>query len=269
MAAKNASLGPADTESGRGLVKSAERTARIMETLAESADGLSLSGLQERTGYPRSSLYALLRTLTTLKWIETSDGEQTYGIGPRALLAGTAYLDRDPALPFAVQQLESLRAETGYTVHYARLDAPNVIYLASREVTEPKRLVSRVGRQLPAHATSLGKALLAERTSTEVDAILPEDGLRQLTEHTVATRAALHDELEAGRTRGWSIEREQNTAGLCCVAACVGYRIPATDAISCSMPLSRTSDRELARVTEALRRHADELAGTLRRKGIR
>lgn len=52
VAAKNASLGPADTESGRGLVKSAERTARIMETLAESADGLSLSGLQERTGYP-------------------------------------------------------------------------------------------------------------------------------------------------------------------------------------------------------------------------
>ncbi|MGY0491542.1 IclR family transcriptional regulator [Streptomyces sp. WG-D5] len=269
MAANKASLGPADSESGRGLVKSAERTARIMETLAESADGLSLSGLQERTGYPRSSLYALLRTLTTLKWIETSDGEQTYGIGPRALLAGTAYLDRDPALPLAVQQLESLRAETGYTVHYARLDAPNVIYLASREVTEPKRLVSRVGRQLPAHATSLGKALLAERTRAEVDAILPDERLRQLTEATVATRTALHAELEESRVRGWSIEREQNTAGLCCVAACVGYRIPATDAISCSMPLSRATEKELTRVAETLHRHAGELAATLRREGIR
>ncbi len=261
--------GVPEPKSGRGPVKSAERTARIMEALAESADALSLSQLQERTGYPRSSLYALLRTLTSLKWIETADGEQTYGVGPRALLAGTAYLDHDPALPFAVQQLESLRAATGYTAHYARLDAPHIIYLATRDVTEPKRLVSRVGRQLPAHATALGKSLLAERTPEEVNAILPDELLTPLTEHTVATRSALHVELETSQARGWALEREQNTPGLCCVATSVGYRIPATDAISCSMPASRASDREVAHVAETMLQHANELAQTLRRKGIR
>ena len=44
-------------------VKSAERTVKILETLAASPGRLTLSQLQERTGYPRSSLHALVRTL--------------------------------------------------------------------------------------------------------------------------------------------------------------------------------------------------------------
>ncbi|MER5479601.1 IclR family transcriptional regulator [Streptomyces sp. NPDC002734] len=259
-----------EEESGRGPVKSAERTVRIMEALASSPERLTLGRLRELTGYPRSSLYALLRTLAGMKWIESEDGGESaaYGIGPRALLCGTAYLDRDPALPHAVRQIERLRADVGYTTHYARLDEARVIYLATREATDSRRLTSRVGRQLPAHATALGKALMAELTAREVDALLPEP-LEALTPHTVTRRPELADELDGVRARGWSLENEQNTPGLCCVAAAVPYRIPATDAISCSIPLDHASDQEIARVSEAVLHHRSELAGTLRREGIR
>jgi IclR family transcriptional regulator, acetate operon repressor len=257
-------------DQGRGLVKSAERTVRIMEVLAGSADRMTLGQLQQTTGYPRSSLHALLRTLASLKWIEASDeGELAFGIGPHALLCGTAYLDRDPALPHGIQQIERLREEVGYTAHYARMDGCNVIYLATREITDVRRVASRVGRQLPAHATSLGKALLAELTPGELDRLLPDGPPAALTEHTVGSRADLDRELERIRERGWSLEREQNTLGTCCVASSVSYRIPATDAISCSIPLGRGSDEEIARVGEAVRRHTDELAQTLRRHGVR
>ncbi len=257
-------------DQGRGLVKSAERTVRIMEALAGSADRMTLGRLQEATGYPRSSLHALLRTLAALKWIEaTEEGELAFGIGPHALLCGTAYLDRDPALPHGTAQIERLRAEVGYTTHYARRDGSNVIYLATREVTDLRRVASRVGRQLPAHATSLGKALLAELTPHELEGVLPAGRLTRLTEHTVTTRADLARELEETRTRGWSLEREQNTLGICCVASPVAYRIPATDAISCSIPLGEVDEAEIARVGEAVRRHTDELAQILRRNGVR
>ncbi|MFE2074077.1 IclR family transcriptional regulator [Streptomyces misionensis] len=261
----------AETGDGaRGPVKSAERTVQIMEVLSASPERLTLGQLQERTGYPRSSLYALLRTLVGLKWIEVEEGGEAagFGIGPRALLCGTAYLDRDPALPYAVRQIEQLRADVGYTTHYARLDGSNVIYLATREATDSRRLTSRVGRQLPAHATALGKALLAELTAREVDGLLPER-LDALTPHTVTRRPELREELERTRTRGWALESEQNTPGLCCVAAPVPYRIPATDAISCSIPLDHATDQEVERVAEAVSRHAAALAQTLRRDGIR
>jgi IclR family acetate operon transcriptional repressor len=200
--AKNEAAEQAAADGGRGLVKSAERAVLIMEVLAESGDRLTLGQLQERTGYPRSSLHALLRTLTALKWIESAEGDTAFGVGPHALLCGTAYLDRDPALPFAVRQLELLRSEVGFTTHYARLDADHVIYLATREATDSRRLASRVGRQLPAYATALGKALLAELTPAEVDRLLPAGSLPALTEHTVTRRAALHAELEETRRRG-------------------------------------------------------------------
>src|SRR3954447_14287623 len=82
-------------------VKSAERTVKILETLAASPTRLTLSELQDRMGYPRSSLHALVRTLRELNWVEADDSGSAFGVGPNALLSGTAYLDRDPALRHA------------------------------------------------------------------------------------------------------------------------------------------------------------------------
>src|SRR5882672_3864921 len=87
-------------------VKSAERTVRILEALASSPARLTLAELQERLGYPRSSLHALIRTLRELKWVEADEGGSAFGVGPHALLSGTAYLERDPALSFAYETLE-------------------------------------------------------------------------------------------------------------------------------------------------------------------
>jgi len=250
------------------LVKSAERTVRILETLAASQHKLTLSELQERVGYPRSSLHALVRTLRDLKWVEADESGSAIGIGPHALLSGTAYLDKDPALPYAYEALEDLRAEVGYTIHYARRDEAHVLYLASRESRDSVRVVSRVGRRLPAHLTALGQALLAQLTNDEVDALLARD-LVAYTEHTITDRALLHKELEEVRGRGWAFEREQGTVGVACVAATVDYRIPASDAISCSMPAELATSEELDRVAEAVVAHTRRLAQVLRRAGIR
>ena len=249
-------------------VKSAERTVKILETLAASPTRLTLSELQERMGYPRSSLHALVRTLRELKWVEADESGSAFGVGPHALLSGTAYLDRDPALRFAYETLEDLRTEIGYTIHYARRDEAHVLYLASRESRESVRVVSRVGRRLPVHVTALGQALLADLTEAEVDELLPGE-LSSMTPQTITERAALHAELDVVRKRGWAFELEQGTEGVACVAVAVGYRIPATDAVSCSMPSHLAHGSHLEKVADAVTRHTEALARTLRREGIR
>lgn len=249
-------------------VKSAERTVRILEALAESPNRMTLAQLHDRMGYPRSSLHALVRTLRELKWVEADEAGSAFGVGPHALLSGTAYLDRDPALPYARETIEDLRAEIGYTFHYARRDDAHVLYLASREARDAVRIVSRVGRRLPAHITALGQALLADLTEAEVDGILPED-LEAVTANTITDRAKLHAELDAVRSRGWAFEREHGTAGIACIAATVDYRIPATDAVSCSMPAGLAEPAEVDRVAQAIVTHTGKLAATLRRNGIR
>jgi DNA-binding IclR family transcriptional regulator len=247
-----------------GAVKSADRTVELLELLAGYNEPLTLSEIHRELAYPKSSLFVLLRTLVARGWVETDRRGTGYSIGVRALLVGTSYLDRDPAIRAATRVLELLRAEVNETVHLARLDGPDVVYLASRESAHHLRLTSRVGRRVPAHATALGKALLAGLTDDEVDAMLPAR-LEALTPVTTVDREALFAELAAVRERGYAAERGQNTPGLGCFAVALDYRKPPTDAISCSVPYARLDDADHAAQTlGAVRRHAAELSSLLR-----
>ncbi|HET9169322.1 MAG TPA: IclR family transcriptional regulator [Actinospica sp.] len=245
-------------------VKSADRTVELLELLARTSEPLTLSEIQRELSYPKSSLFVLLRTLVARGWVETDRRGTGYSIGVRALLVGTSYLDRDPVIRAATRMLEDLRAEVNETVHLARLDGSDVVYLASRESAHQLRLTSRVGRRLPAHATSLGKALLAQLTDEQVDEILPAE-LVALTPKTLTDRKALFADLAETRERGYSIERGENTAGLGCFAAALDYKHPATEAISCSVPSARLADPDhAALVADAVVRHAAELGMILR-----
>jgi DNA-binding IclR family transcriptional regulator len=258
---------PAGEESGSG-VKSARRAVELLEMVAENHAWISLAELHTRTGFPRSSLHGLLRTLRDVGWIEADDAGTKFRLGVRALICGTAYLDRDPAIPYAAEALERVREQTGFTAHYARLNGSEVVYLETRESRHSVHLVSRVGRTLPAHATALGKALLAELADDELTELLPAT-LPALTPNTVADREKLRAELAVVRERGYATEREEGTTGVTCAAAVVPYRIPATDAMSCSMPAERVTEAEARRVAELLAEVTAELSQRLRRAGIR
>jgi DNA-binding IclR family transcriptional regulator len=251
-----------------GHVKSADRVLQILDLLGADARALPVTRIHALTGIPRSSLHQLLHTMAARGWLELSADGSSTAIGPRALVVGTSYLDRDDALPLATHSLELIRDETGYTTHYARLDGANVVYLATRETRDSRRAAARVGRELPAHATALGKVLLAELTTDEVTGLLPEV-FPALTERTITDADELHTQLAAIRRSGHAREREENTLGLTCISVAVPYRIPATDAISCSIPLPCASQRELDRVSRTLHAAATSLAGDLRRSGVR
>lgn len=250
------------------LVKSAERTIAILELVAAAPKPLTTAEIFKLTGYPRSSLHWLLLTLVELNWIEQT-AEGAYRIGTHALLCGTAYLDRDPVMEHVSAVLEKVRNATTFTTHYARLDRSDVIYLATRQAVDRRRLSSRVGRKLPAQVTALGKAILAEYTDQEVRQRIGDGPYAQLTPSTVQDFPALKLELEAFRKQGHSREWEQNTVGLCCVSVVVPYRIPGTDAISCSIPTELATEAVLAETVATLHSAAGELARTLRAAGIR
>lgn len=257
----------ADAEAVAG-VKSARRAIELLEAFGRKHTWTSMTELHAQTGVPRSSLHGLLRTLRDLGWIESDDAGTRFRLGVRALICGTAYLDRDPVMPYATDALERVREQTGLTAHYARLCGADIVYLETRESRHSAHLVSRVGRTLPAYATSLGKALLAELSDAELTKLLPTQ-LPTLTDRTITDRETLRAELGVTRARGYATEREQGTPGVACAAAVVPYRIPATDAMSCSMPSDEATDAELDRVGKLLHDVAGDLSQQLRRVGIR
>lgn len=244
---------PDGAEPGVREVKSAARTLELLELLAARGDRPArLQELTEELGVPRSSMYALLQTLARSGWVRTDVSGSLYGIGIRALLTGTSYLDSDPRVRLVRPFLDEASDALGETIHLGRLDGNDVAYLATRESHEYVRTISRVGRRLPAHVGALGKALLAEQP----DDGLPDGPLSRFTPHTLTDRAALAADLAATRERGYSIEREEGVPGIAGFGFALRYDTPAQDAISCSVPLARLTgehERQIIAVMERVR----------------
>ncbi|MFT2014564.1 IclR family transcriptional regulator [Streptomyces sp. 796.1] len=249
---------------GGAQVKSAVRTVELLEYFAARPGTHSLASVQEAVGYPKSSLYMLLRTLVELGWVETDATGTRYGIGVRALLVGTSYVDGDEVVAAARPTLDRLCADTTETIHLARLDGTSVVHLAIRPAPHFLRPFARVGRRLPAHSTALGKALLATYADDRVRDLLPPR-LDRLTEHTITDRERLVDELHQVRERGYAVDREENTLGLHCFGVAVPYRTPARDALSCSIPAARLTPAHERTITAALHTARDALALVTRR----
>src|SRR5690242_20897946 len=176
--------GEAGGSGAPAAVKSAVRTVLLLEHFAARPGLHSLADIQHDLGLPKSSLYMLLRTLVNLGWVETDATGTRYGIGVRALLVGTSYIDGDEVVAAARPTLDRLSDDTTETIHLARLDGTNVVYLATRQSHHYLRPFTRVGRRLPAHSTSLGKAILATYSDEQVRKLLPET-LPALTENTI------------------------------------------------------------------------------------
>jgi DNA-binding IclR family transcriptional regulator len=119
------------------------------------------------------------------------------------------------------------------------------------------RAVLEVGHAHPAHATSAGKALLAQLTTEQVCALYPQERLTGVTEHTVTSRTALLTELARIRALGHADSVGESVFGMNAVA------VPLTGsswrdrlALMASMPADRGGTPERARHAEALRQAA-------------
>jgi DNA-binding IclR family transcriptional regulator len=166
-------------------------------------------------------------------------------------MAGTSYLDADPYLRLVQPSLDYAKEQLNETIHFGRLDNTDIVYLATRESSQYLRPYSRVGRRLPASATAMGKALMAERTGPALDALLVEP-LPRLTANSIVDVEAMKTELDATRQRGYSVDLQENTEGLQCFGFALRYAIPAMDAISCSVPVSRLTPERIEEIVSVM-----------------
>ncbi|GAA1036875.1 IclR family transcriptional regulator [Virgisporangium ochraceum] len=228
-------------------VKSADRTLDVLEALAGTPGDRSLGELTRALGIPKSSLHGILRTMVRRGWVEADEAGTRFRLGLRAVQIGASYVDGDDAVARYARLLDGLAAAFGETVHLGRLSGPDVTYLAKRESVHPLRLYSAIGRMLPAHATALGKALLAQRGDATVEDLLHWP-LASLTPNTITDRGKLFGELATIRALRWAADREENTVGISCFAVALGPH----DAISVSIPTARLDTGMEARLISAL-----------------
>ncbi|MFJ5309232.1 IclR family transcriptional regulator [Streptomyces sp. NPDC088350] len=234
--------GPTGAESSR-LVGS-DRVLAVLGELARYPDGVGLEELTRAVGSPKPTVHRALGALRRAGFADQDDRGH-YVLGDEFLRLAFAHHEARPEHLRLRPLLHTLAARFGETAHYAVLDGREVVY---RSKVDPPagavRLTSTVGGRNPAHATGVGKLLLAHQLDTleEVEEWIGDFPLERRTPRTLCTAQDLHRELRAIRARGHACDDQENEAGVNCLALPLYATSPTTPsgAVSISALTYRT-----------------------------
>lgn len=224
-------------------VESVDRVLTILELMAADPTPKTYTELLHLTGLPRSSLHGLLGTLAKRSWLSKSSVDRSYSLGVKTLETGAAYLGIS-GISSVQHIIDDLSVAVGEAVNLGTLEGRDVLYLAVRRSPHPLAMRSAVGARIPAHASAMGKALLATLSDDAIRERMT-DPLIRLARNTHTDIDALLADIAVIRTRGYAVELEEATDGIGCIAIAVETSAPTQLALSTSFPLMRhTSEME-------------------------
>ncbi len=236
-------------------VKALEQTLEILDLLAESP-GLALPAIAQAIGLATPNAHKLILHLQEAGLVETGLIDKRYRLGARRLAELT-----ERALATASHweafraSVPALKERTGMHGLIAKLVGSRVVYV---EQTRGPDLVA--GRAFPAHATALGKALLAEAPASVLDEVV----LDAWSARTITERTELETELALTRQRGWALEDGELDAPRRSIGAVVrDHRGTAVAAIGIGGFASELPDERLPELVGHVLSEAQKITGAL------
>lgn len=160
------------------------RVLNILETLASNPEGLTLTQIAEIISSPKSTILPIIHTMADKKFIFFNEKTYTYTIGITSFCVGSSYISNMNALQFIKSEMEYVVKKTDEICQLGILEKENVLYVAKVDSTNPIRILSSVGKKLPAYCTALGKAMLFKYSKEELKALYP-NGFKKYTKNTI------------------------------------------------------------------------------------
>jgi DNA-binding IclR family transcriptional regulator len=227
-----------------------------------------VSQLAAQLHLQRPTVHGLLQTLQAHGFVEQDRDSDKYQLAAGLLHLGTSYLDHNELRARSLVHAERLAAAAGEAVRVGVLHGPSVVVVHHVFRPDAAFQVLEVGAQLPAHASALGKAMLAW-AEEDVVAELTAEPLPRLTNRTL-TASGLRAELEAVREAGFARERDEAVIGEASLAAPIfdhaGNAVGAIGVVGDTPRLLPCGPAKtaVAAVTEAARAISRELGGARR-----
>jgi len=180
-------------------VGSVARALELLDELYESEQGLGVNELARRTGVSPSTASRLLATLQGAGMVQR-DGQGPFRLGLRLVSLADRVLSRLDLRTIARPVLAELMQRTGETATLSVPGEREAITIDSVPSRSSVVSMARLGRPSVAHATAVGKVMLAFGGGQ-----LPrERDMRALTERTITDRAKLEAEVVQARRRGYA-----------------------------------------------------------------
>jgi len=229
----------------RDHLRSLEKGLRILELLAQMGTPQRFETLVQESGLSKTTCFRILKTMTLVGFVARDPETRAFRLGPKAVAVGLAAVGSERVREIAAPYMRELREETRATVNLGILVGMEVVFVERMQSPYIMESTLKVGSRLPAHCSSLGKAILAFLPDEERQALLEKLTFERRTPNTITDRETFAQELEKIRREGFSVNNEELEVGLFAVAAPLLDRNGvAVAAINLSFPLARYSKEE-------------------------
>jgi IclR family acetate operon transcriptional repressor len=246
---------PRSSEGG-GVVQALDKGLTLLRALART-ERATLTEIALSAGMVPSTAHRMLNTMQRHGITTFEESTQHWMVGVEAFRIGSSFMRRTNLVEASRGVMHDLMEESGETANMAIADDGDVVFINQVETNDPIRAFFRPGTRGHMHASGIGKALLAELSRGEVEAILSRKGLPEFTAKTLTSPEALFANLAETRVRGWSLDDEERALGMRCLAAAIfNEHGEVVAGVSISGPVVRLPDARLAELGARVRRAA-------------
>lgn len=245
----------------RYTVPALERGLKLLGLFSRDERTLGAADIARRLEIPRASAFRLLHTLETLGFIERAGEAPLYRLGPAVLRLGFEYLASLEITEHARPLLDALRDATGHSAHLVLRDGRDVVFAARAPGANSTFHSIQVGARLPAHATALGRVLLADLDCDALSALFGGEALPAHGAQTPASVGELAARIAHDRGAGYGLSEGGFESGISAIAAPVrdaAGRVAA--ALSITIPVPRIAPEALPGLIERVREAAARLS---------
>jgi IclR family transcriptional regulator, pca regulon regulatory protein len=184
----------------------------VMRVFGSDHVTLTLSEIARSAKMPAATARRCLLTLEELGYLARTG--RHFILRPKVLELGAAYLESMNIERLTRTRLEELASATMDSAALCVLDSTEIVYVARASVRTLLRLEAHVGSRFPAHATSMGRVLLAGLSADRLDRYFAVARLEPLTDKTVVDPVKLRKIIEECRRTGYCAVEDELAYGV-------------------------------------------------------
>ena len=246
-------------------VPALERGLALLEMLTGSSNGLTVSDFVRRSGLPKSSVHCLVVTLARCGYLRRCERTHRFVLDLKLLPMASTALGQIELSEQGAPHLNVLTRATQLTAHMAIYDQDESVLIGKVDSPNSCPMPTWPGKRMHTHCTALGKVMIANLDSEELDQLIRKHGLPRHNENTIASPRKLRLELDKIRNVQWALSDEEYAMGLRCIAAPIFNHLgKAFAAVSISGTVSQITGDNCSSLAERVKATASAISISLK-----
>ncbi|HRI90505.1 MAG TPA: IclR family transcriptional regulator [Accumulibacter sp.] len=233
----------------------------VLHCFSEDCAEVTVSDLVRRLALPKSTASRLLHSMRNAGLLETVGATKRYRPSLMLMNVGRTYRRSSTLIERADEVVRRVSQRYGHTGYVSKRDGAHIVAVTDHQGTNALRVVSSVGRILPAFASATGRSLLARLSDDEVRALYRNGLPPAPSVQAPATIEALLDRLADIRANGFATSHDEANRGVAAIAVAVGDSDTGEEVSLCIvLPVTTSDPVERAEITTALHEGAAQIA---------